>query len=49
MEEYALKSSLGISDVLIAAAAENKPQLCSGNAKNYRVIAEVELKIFRPA
>ncbi len=50
LEEYALKSALGIPDALIAAtAAENKMQLCSGNAKHYRVISEVELKVFRPS
>lgn len=49
LEEYALKSSLGIPDALIAATAvENETQLCSGNAKHYRVISEVNLKVFRP-
>jgi hypothetical protein len=48
LEEYALKSRLGIPDALIAATAvENKTQLCSGNAKHYKPIAEVNLKVFR--
>ncbi len=49
MEEYVLKSSLSVADALIAAtAAENSIQLCSGNAKHYRIIAEVKLKGFQP-
>ncbi len=48
MEEYALKSGLGVADALIAAtAAENKMKLCSGNAKHYRTISELELKVFQ--
>jgi len=49
IEEYGLKSNLGVPDALIAATAvENDIVLCSGNAKDYRDIAEVELKVFRP-
>lgn len=49
VEEYALRSSLGVPDALIAATAvENGIPLCSGNAKHYRAIVEVELKVFRP-
>jgi len=49
LEEYALKSNLGIPDALIAATAvENDLALCSGNAKHYRSISEVDLKVFRP-
>lgn len=49
LEEYGLKSNLGVPDALIAATAvENDKVLCSGNAKDYREIAEVELKAFRP-
>jgi hypothetical protein len=48
LEEYALKSNLGVPDALIAAtAAENETVLCTGNAKDYRAIAEVKLKVFR--
>ena len=49
LEEYALKSNLGVPDALIAAtAAENETTLCPGNAKDYRAITEVKLKVFRP-
>ncbi len=49
LEEYGLKSNLGVPDALIAATAvENDNVLCSGNAKDYRDIAEVEMKVFRP-
>jgi predicted nucleic acid-binding protein len=49
LEEYSLKTQLDIADALIAAtAAENRSALCSGNAKHYRIIADIELKIFKP-
>ena len=49
LEEYALKSNLGVPDALIAAtAAEREAVLLTGNAKDYRAIAEVKLKVFRP-
>jgi predicted nucleic acid-binding protein len=49
LEEYGLKSYLGVPDALIAATAvENDEVLCSGNAKDYRDIVEVALKVFRP-
>jgi predicted nucleic acid-binding protein len=49
IEEYGLKTKLGIPDSLIAATAvEHGITLCSGNAKDYRSIAEVDLKPFLP-
>lgn len=49
LEEYGLKSNLGVPDALIAAtAAETDEVLCTGNAKDYRTIAEISLKVFRP-
>ncbi len=49
LEEYGLKSNLGVPDSLIAATAvENALVLCTGNIKDYRAISEVELKPFRP-
>jgi predicted nucleic acid-binding protein len=50
LEEYALRSDIGIPDALIAATAvENRIQLCSGNAKHYRAIIDVDLQVFRPS
>ena len=49
LEEYALKSGIGIPDALIAATAIERGQpLCTANTKDYRNIAELELKVFRP-
>ena len=49
IEEYTLRPSLGVPDALISATAvEHKIPLRSGNAKHYRAIAEIELKVFRP-
>jgi hypothetical protein len=49
LEEYALKSNIGVPDALIAATAvENNMSLCTANAKDYRSIAELQLNVFRP-
>lgn len=49
LEEYALKSNLGIPDTLIAATAvEHGQPLCTANTKDYRAIADVQLVVFRP-
>ena len=49
LEEYALKSNIGVPDALIAATAvEHGSILCTANAKDYRSIAELELSVFRP-
>jgi len=49
LEEYALKSNIGVPDALIAATAvENGKPLCTANARDYRSIAELELRVFRP-
>jgi len=49
LEEYTLKSNIGVPDALIAATAvENGIPLCTANAKDYRSIAELELSVFRP-
>lgn len=49
MEEYTLKSALALADALVAGTAvEAQERLCSGNAKHFRSIAELELKVFRP-
>ncbi len=49
LEEYALKSNIGVPDALIAATAVEEGQpLCTANARDYRAISEIELNIFRP-
>lgn len=49
MEEYTLKTALYLADALIAATAiEHHVTLCTANRKHYRVINELNLKIFRP-
>ena len=49
LEEFGLKSNIGVPDALIAAtAAENEIVLCTGNAKDFRSISELDLKVFRP-
>lgn len=47
--EYTLSHGIRASDAIIAATAtENNLPLCSGNAKHYRAIQELKLKVFRP-
>ena len=49
MEEYALKSGLRLADALIAAsAAENGLILCTSNIKHYKIIEDLEIKVFKP-
>jgi predicted nucleic acid-binding protein len=49
IEEYALKSGLMLADALVAGTAvEAHETLCSGNAKPFRSIAELELRVFKP-
>lgn len=50
IEEYGLKSGLGVADSLIAAtAADAQLTLCSGNAKHFRTISDLDLRVFRGA
>lgn len=49
LEEHALAAGLTMGDALIVATAmEHTLPLCSGNAKHFKCIAELELKAFRP-
>ena len=49
VEEYALASGLRAGDAIIAATAvENNLTLATSNAKHFRVIHDLNLKIFKP-
>jgi len=49
IEEYAFSHGLRAGDAIIAAtAAENKMMLVSSNAKHFRPIKELSLKVFAP-
>ena len=49
IEEYALSDGLRAGDAVSAATAtENHLTLCSGNAKHFRFIRDLEFKPFRP-
>lgn len=49
IEEYTLSSGLRAGDAIIAATAvENNMTLISSNAKHFKPIKELKLKVFRP-
>jgi hypothetical protein len=49
IEEYALSSGLRAGDAIIAATAvENNMMLVTSNARHFRPIKELKLRIFRP-
>jgi len=49
MEEYCLKVHMCLADALLASTAiENHLTLCSANDKHYKVIGELDIKVFRP-
>jgi predicted nucleic acid-binding protein len=49
IEEYGLSHGLQAGDALIAATAvEHNQPLASGNAKHFRAIRDLELKVFKP-
>jgi predicted nucleic acid-binding protein len=48
VEEHGLSQEFGIPDALIAATAWHSRQvLASGNARHFRVIAGLDLKVYR--
>ena len=49
IEEYTLSSHLRAGDAVVAATAvENNQPLVSGNAKHFRPIKDLRLKVFNP-
>ncbi len=49
IEEYSLASGLRAGDAIIAAtAAENNLPLATSNAKHFRAIKDLSLKLFKP-
>ncbi len=49
VEEYSLSNGIQAGDAIIAATAtENNLMLASSNAKHFRPIKDLELKVFRP-
>ena len=49
IEQYSLSHGLRAGDAIIAAtAAEHNLELCSSNAKHFRPIKDLKLKVFRP-
>lgn len=49
IEEYALSHGLRAGDALIAAtAAENNLELVTSNAKHFKPIKELKIKVFNP-
>ena len=49
IEEYGISSGLRAGDALIAATAiENNLALTSGNARHFRALKDLALKVFKP-
>jgi len=49
MEQYALRIDLTPLDALIAATAMERQQLfCTGNARHFRQVADLDVQAFRP-
>jgi predicted nucleic acid-binding protein len=49
VEEHALAHGMTMGDALIAATAmERGLALCSGNAKHFKVVDELDLVVFKP-
>jgi len=49
VEEYGVSSGMRAGDAIIAATAtENGMPLSAGNAKHFKSVKELELKVFKP-
>ncbi len=49
VEEYGLSSGMRAGDAIIAATAtENGMPLATGNARHFKAVKDLELKVFRP-
>ena len=49
VEEYFLSHSMQLADALIAATCSNYGLvLCTANDKHYKIINDLEIKVFRP-
>jgi predicted nucleic acid-binding protein len=49
VEEYALSSGMRAGDAIIAATAvENNLTMVSSNAKHFKVVKELQLRVFKP-
>ena len=49
MEQYTLSSNMRSGDAIIAATAvENNMILASSNVKHFKVVGDLQLKLFKP-
>jgi predicted nucleic acid-binding protein len=49
MEEHTRSSGLTLADAFVAATAlENEEPLCTANAKHFRIVPDLRVKVFRP-